>query len=154
MIECASACLYSSHGARPILPASACLAVFEAHSFWGKSCVMGMRVSMAPSHRHRCLFYSSVENLCGGICFPKRKGAASTLNLFLYHQQLYDSGTNPDTVSLCSSHQTRPRMPASVCLAALEVPSFVVGICVLGMISWNALWWNFLFQWEEILLQL
>ena len=136
---------------------TACLRLFgciRSPFLWGKSCVMGMRVSMAPSHRHRCLFYSSVENLCGGICFPKRKGAASTLNLFLYHQQLYDSGTNPDTVSLCSSHQTRPRMPASVCLAALEVPSFVVGICVLGMISWDALWWNFLFQWEEILLQL
>ena len=28
-------------------------------------------------------------------------------------------------------------MPASVCLAALEVPSFVVGVCVLG-ISWSA----------------
>ena len=63
------------------------------------------------------------------------------LSLHLYLQQLYDSGTahNPDTVSLCSSHQTRPRMPTSVCLAALEVPSFVVGVCLLGMISWNAL---------------
>ena len=61
------------------------------------------------------------------------------LSLHLYLQQLYDSGTahNPDTVSLCSSHQTRPRMPTSVCLAALEVPSFVVGVCVLG-ISWSA----------------
>ena len=59
----------------------------------------------------------------------------------IYVQQLNDSGTvhTPDTVSLCSSHQTRPNMPASVCLAALEDISFVVGICVLGMVSRNAL---------------
>ena len=62
------------------------------------------------------------------------------MSLSLYLQQLHDSGTahTPDTVSLFS-HQTRPRMPASVSLAALEVPSFMVGECVFGMMSWNTL---------------
>ena len=45
-------------------------------------------------------------------------------------------------------------MPASVCVVAIEVPSVVVGICVLGMIAWNALRWNFVLQCEGILLQL
>ena len=88
--------------------------------------------------------------LCGGILFSNRKGRCcfeSVYNVFIYIDididilQLNDSGTahTPDTVSLCSSHQTRPKMPASVCLAALEVISFLVSICVLDMISWNAL---------------
>ena len=65
------------------------------------------------------------------FCFPKGRDAAAALSLYLDLQQLYVSGTahTPDVVSLCSSHQTRPRMPASFCLAALEVPSFVVVIC-------------------------
>ena len=74
---------------------------------------------------------------------------APALSLYWYHTQLYDSGSAhiPDDVSLRSSHQTRPKMPASVCLAALEVPCFVAGVCVLGIISWNALQdtqqWNY-----------
>ena len=88
--------------------------------------------------------------LCGGILFSNRKGRCcfeSVYNVYIYIDididilQLNDSGTahTPDTVSLCSYHQTRPKMPASVPLTAPKVVSFVVGICVLGMISWNAL---------------
>ena len=39
----------------------------------------------------------------------------------------------------CAPHQTRPRMSAFICLGVFGVPSIVVCICVLSMISWNAL---------------
>ena len=62
--------------------------------------------------------------LCGGFCFSipgnfsiGRKDAAVTLSLlYLYLHQLYDSCTphTSDIVSLYLSHQTQPRLPASV----------------------------------------
>ena len=104
-----------------------------------KPCAMGMIIwtlSWAPVQflRHRW-------NIVGGISFPKGRDSAASSSLYLYLQRLYDSVTahTLDTVSLCSSHQTRPRMAASVCLAPLQVPSLVVGIFVLDTISWNAL---------------
>lgn len=106
----------------------------------GKLCVMGM--ILWNSLMDTGAISTVALKICAAdFCFPKGRGAAAALSLYLYLQQLYDSASThtPDTVSLCSSHQIRPRMPASVCLAALVVPSFVVGICVSGMISWNAL---------------
>ena len=60
--------------------------------------------------------------------------AAAALSLYLYLQQLYDLGTPIHlTISLSCSHQTRPRMPAITRLAAFEVLSFVLCVCMLGM---------------------
>ena len=106
----------------------------------GQPCAMGM-IIWNPLKDTGAISTAALKICAVEFCFPKGRDAATALSLYWYLQQLYDSGTDhtPDTVSLCSSHQTRPRMPASVCLAALEVPSFVVGICVMGMISRNAL---------------
>ena len=113
-----SVSLCSSHQTRPRMPASVCLAALEVPSFV---------VSIYLCVGHGLVERSRVEfvSQCKGILLQV------WVCTYLYLQQLYDSGTahTPDSVSLCSSHQTRSSMPASV----------VVGICALGMISWNAL---------------
>ena len=80
-------------------------------------------------------FQEHRAKLCGGKCFPQfslgGKDAVVALSLpYLYLQQLYDPRTvnTPYTASLYLSHQTQPIMPVSICLAALEVSCFVIGL--------------------------
>ena len=137
MLECTSVWLCTAQGSYRLRPS---VWLHSKVSFLcGRSCVMSGTFSWTTG-----LFLQQRRMLCSGIFFPTGRGAAALslyIYTYIYIRQLNDSGTphTPDTVSLCSSHQTPPKMPASVCSAALEAISFVVGIFVMGMIAWNAL---------------
>ena len=87
--------------------------------------------NMDHSQGHQCNFNISVEKNVAELCFPlislgsRRKGCCSNFESAVSASAgAVRPGHDPysPTVSLYSSHQTRPIVPPYVCLGALEVP--------------------------------
>ena len=99
----------------------------------GKPCVMGMK--MWNPLKDTGAISTAACNIVRRYFVFQRKGCCCSSQSTHISAAAVRLGHGPYTrlIPLYSSHQTRPRMPASICLAALEVSPVVVGLkaCVL-----------------------
>ena len=89
-----------------------------------------------------CVGHDLVERSLVEFSFSMGRDTATALTLYVFvSPAAVRLGHGPyPRHSLAVLLSTDPAQnPASVCPAALEVPSFVVCICAVSMISWNAL---------------
>ena len=107
-----------------------------------KHCAIGM-IIWKPLMDTGAISTAALQNCAAELCFPKGRDVAVALSLCISNSCTTQARPiPPSTVSLCSSHQTRPRVPADDWLTAFEVPSFVLSIYALDVghdLMWNVL---------------